>query len=47
MIEEEAPWPCPGTDKCKGHYINCEHCTRSDLYEEPSDCWDPKEEVKK
>ena len=30
--------------KCRNEYIDCDHCLRNSDYEEPSDCYEPKEE---
>ena len=30
--------------KCRNEYIDCDHCLRNPDYQEPNDCYEPKEE---
>ncbi len=31
-------------ENCQNKDIDCDHCTRNEFYEEPSDCYLPKDE---
>ena len=31
-------------NNCQNKDVDCDHCTRNEFYEEPSDCYLPKDE---